>query len=243
MYETLYSKAIQNNSDIVHSDVFVHQGGKISISSIPNYKLMSPIDLQIKMLELLIIEKKDDCVSDLYLAGIWNKLYRTDFLRSNNVKFLSEREFSNEDFLFNLKALLSTKLVSYIPKGFYHFQMKNGTLSKTYLYRNFKLRYKGLQLAQSILAQSQFNIYSNLVERLHYRVWIVFVNSSSNEIKRNDNGKFNALMQIRNNMQYPMVIEASKAIDLRKTVISGGFFKIFELVLYFIVRLKTWIHK
>ncbi len=236
MYEKLYDEAERNQADFVHSDVYIHTGEQVSITHFPSAYQSNDRELLEKMTELLIIEKKSDRLQDLYLFGIWNKIYRTNFIKQNMIRFFSEREFSNEDFLFNLQVFLKATKVSCVYQGFYHFHVNPASLGKTYQYRNFELRFKGIELAKKMIVESDSSAKDKYYKRLLHRLWMVVVYSSSNELKRNVNGKIAALKQIRKNLAIPLVKEAAWKIDIQDTTIQPGLYKVFEKCLYYFVK-------
>ncbi|SCY45803.1 glycosyltransferase [Butyrivibrio sp. INlla14] len=65
------------------------------------------------------------------LAAPWDKLYRAEFLRSNNLKF-PENLRVLDDMCFNFEAFGKAKVVSYVPSFLYHYQVVNSSITNSY---------------------------------------------------------------------------------------------------------------
>lgn len=57
--------------------------------------------------------------------NIWNKAYKTDFIKQNNIKFAPNR--NGEDHIFSISANLLAKTILYINKVFYHYRARLGS--------------------------------------------------------------------------------------------------------------------
>ncbi len=55
------------------------------------------------------------------VIGLWDKVYRTDFLRENNIWFIPEAK-KGQDRLLNADALNSTEKIYYLNKTLYHYR-------------------------------------------------------------------------------------------------------------------------
>lgn len=62
----------------------------------------------------------------------WSYVYRTSFLRENELCFVSERQVGSEDYLFNLVALLKAQRVQVIDNALYYYELRLGSLSQRY---------------------------------------------------------------------------------------------------------------
>lgn len=69
----------------------------------------------------------------LHSGGYWlsacTHAYRLDFLRENELRFVSEREVLSEDYLFNISALLCAKSVYLTNRLLYHYDARPGSLT------------------------------------------------------------------------------------------------------------------
>lgn len=57
-------------------------------------------------------------------------IYKTAFLKRNNLSFKSERIFISEDSFFNYKCLLKANKVGYLPNTYYHYRINPSSLSR-----------------------------------------------------------------------------------------------------------------
>lgn len=60
------------------------------------------------------------------LFNVWNKLYKKDFLLSNNITFPEGRIF--EDTTFNIKAIFYAKKIVTVPKVKYHYRQRTNSI-------------------------------------------------------------------------------------------------------------------
>lgn len=68
-------------------------------------------------------------------------LYRRDFLQEHQLRFRSEREVLNEDFLFVLQMMQAARSVYVSPRDFYYYDTREGSISTSYrqdMYRRKK---------------------------------------------------------------------------------------------------------
>lgn len=61
---------------------------------------------------------------------LWNNIYRVDYLRQNNLRFLAE-SISLEDSLFNLNVFIKAKSVKFINKYLYFYLLNPKSISRT----------------------------------------------------------------------------------------------------------------
>lgn len=78
-----------------------------------------------------------------FSLSAWGHVYSRDFLKSNNLCFVSERIVGSEDYLFNLCALPHASAVCVLPVLLYNYEMREGSLSKRYK-NNLSGRYEEL---------------------------------------------------------------------------------------------------
>ena len=239
MYEQLYIESEKLDCDIVHSDVLIHNGINTEVNHYLTDFKNGSIELKNQMIDLLIIIKKSDRFKDIMMYGIWNKIYKREFLIKNYIVFYAEKEYSNEDFLFNLQAFLWAKNVSKISEVYYHHYYHNASLGKTYSYRSFDLRYNSILLAKSFIEKSNVENKNYLYKRLLLRLWMATVFSSSNELKRNPDGRYKAISIILKNIDKPLMKDVVKNINIFDTATNkNNSYKLFELFLFSILKVK-----
>lgn len=60
---------------------------------------------------------------------VWGKLYKLSIIQKNNILFLSEREYSSEDSLFNIEYLSKCYSVNYIKKSIVLYRVNYNSLT------------------------------------------------------------------------------------------------------------------
>ena len=116
MFEVLYNTAKKHNVDVVKSNFYGYltkDNSNNIINIIPKEdanKVFCPIDSQ----EIF-----------LSMPCIWAAIYRKDFLKQNNIKFLETPGASYQDTGFNCKVFSSAKKVYLLEDAFLHYRQDN----------------------------------------------------------------------------------------------------------------------
>lgn len=82
------------------------------------------------------------CYEQNTCKSVWSHVYSLNFLRENNIRFVSEREILNEDYLFNLHTLLYAKSLEVTHYILYYYDYREGSLSKRYITNEFERKLK-----------------------------------------------------------------------------------------------------
>ncbi len=82
------------------------------------------------------------CYEQNVCKSVWSHVYSLNFLRENNIRFVSEREILNEDYLFNLHTLLYAKSLEVTHYILYYYDYREGSLSKRYITNEFERKLK-----------------------------------------------------------------------------------------------------
>lgn len=88
-----------------------------------------------------IFEGKD--IKELLLPGLfdygfgcgvsqWSKMFSTDIIRKNAIRFESEREVTSEDAMFCLEYFSKSSSAAIIPENLYYYQKNNSSLTQTF---------------------------------------------------------------------------------------------------------------
>ena len=120
MFEVLYNIAKEHNADVVKSNYYIYK-------SIPN---------EIKLLEALKNCRYNEifCPIDQQeiidvQPSIWSGIYKRDFLRAENIKFLETPGASFQDTSFIFKIWIYAKRVYLIKEAFLYYRCDNPTAS------------------------------------------------------------------------------------------------------------------
>lgn len=237
MIEKLYEQVEKFKYDIVCGNaIFKDKNNNETICDFPNNLAQGSDVLLKRMIELLIITLREDKVRQVAMFGGWGNLYKRTLLIDNQIEAYSEREVASADFLFNLKSMLCAKTVSYVPDAFYYYNYTSGSMSKQYLHRTFDSRYHSIEIAKTIIENEDCDYKTTYLNRLYYRLWMIYTYSSSNELIRNKKGKLAAIKQINLNMEKPLLIEALKFVRM-SACSPKGIYRIFMYCLYFYTKL------
>lgn len=132
-YQKLYAIATDTNVDVVFFSYqhFNDQGKKWTEPTI-HQKIRHYKGEEIRGIMLDIISNPPKAKNDSdFHVSVWSKLYRYEIIKSNGLKFKSERELISEDRLFNLDYLLHSSGVITIPDTLYQHRMNVSSLSRT----------------------------------------------------------------------------------------------------------------
>ncbi|MEG0894515.1 MAG: glycosyltransferase, partial [Oscillospiraceae bacterium] len=68
---------------------------------------------------------------------VWNKIYKTDFVKENNITFPNFK--SGEDRMFNIKCFINIKRFAFVNKGYYNYYIRGGkSLASKYLENRYE---------------------------------------------------------------------------------------------------------
>jgi glycosyltransferase involved in cell wall biosynthesis len=152
--ELLYLEAIRSNADVVMSDFWWTYPNNEKISTDGPYK--SNKDLLINM-----------------FATLWNKLYRTEFIRSINVSFPTGYRYEDASFLYKIVPYINKW--SYINKPFVHYVQRDGSITHNH---NEKVK-DMIYVFNDILAfYQERGIYSDFKKELEYLFIRFFLGNS-----------------------------------------------------------------
>lgn len=132
--ELLYNKIIQEKSDFIMFPFY-------SYDSVSNKVLENEWGASLNLGNVRSpfshIDLKDEYViSDKSIVVAWNKLYRIDFLKENNITFLENLRYEDNPFYY--KCLIKAKRISYLDKKllYYRINRKNSLQSTGYDNKN-----------------------------------------------------------------------------------------------------------
>lgn len=112
-YEKLYSFAQNNNADVaIGGMIMLDENKKIIEAKNQNNVIASNISEMYSMMEY---------------STVWDKIYRTDIIKQNNVIFSTG--VMHEDNTFMLKALLNTKKMVSVPNVFYYWNRNSNSIT------------------------------------------------------------------------------------------------------------------
>jgi len=132
-YQKLYVSAINTKADVIYFcfQHFNEQGkvwGKTSSSKEEQYHTKDSIrELILNMIANRYTKKSGRDIT----CSACCALYRTNMIKVNNLKFISERELCLEELLFNLNFLLHSSNVIAVPDVYYNYRINPSSLTQT----------------------------------------------------------------------------------------------------------------
>ena len=139
MFESLYNKAVQYDSDLVMSGVLFVDGNMFSEKGECIRKTYFDKDTHfdteeaLKMLRMGIVgSSPQDAEDSKYGMSIWKNLFKHEIIKKNNLAFQSEREIYSEDALFMIDYISCIKKATGISDAFYNYQRNEDSISKSY---------------------------------------------------------------------------------------------------------------
>ncbi len=117
-YKKMLERALQDKADItVNGNISVHEGEKVYDKNFPGHK----------QLEQKIYENPLT-VMDKFYCVVWNKLFRTDFLKKK--KYTISNRNAHEDVFFHYTTFALAKTVSFFYGPAYHYLARETSVSK-----------------------------------------------------------------------------------------------------------------
>ena len=146
---TIIKQETKTNPDIFKFDGMMMPGGK-KIGSIANVGEYKEQAIQRELIPMAV-EK-----TGKYLLSAWSHVYRLEFIKSNNLRFVSEREIGSEDYLFNIQAMLCAKSIVVSDACLYDYYYREGSLTKRYRKGLFEQYVKLHQLMSKSINEKGF---------------------------------------------------------------------------------------
>lgn len=76
----------------------------------------------------------DVCFNNNYTPMVWSRLYKRDYLISNNLKFVSGLKFEDEE--FTPRALINAKSIKYVNYPFYIYRRRDDSITTNMMKNN-----------------------------------------------------------------------------------------------------------
>lgn len=151
-----------------------------------------------------------------------SSVYRLDFLKENELEFVSEREVGSEDFLFNIEALICSKKIQVIDKCFYHYVQRMGSLTQKYRI-NLHSQYNKLckkiytYMDNQNVLDKYYDSYINFYNALMY---ICILNECSEFAPGDRMTKIDKVKNILRESELQNNIRSLKPIDLKNFILK-----------------------
>ena len=123
MYEKMYKKAEDNNCDIVICNVNDVKGEEKKVS----------LSLEEGIINMDMIMKEDFLCEKYCKLGtaVWHKIFKSELIKNNNIKFVNYNEVASEDTLFNFEAMMKAKKIYCLDEPLYNYIITEASLTKS----------------------------------------------------------------------------------------------------------------
>lgn len=218
MFQVLYDKAVEYDSDLVMSGVlfvngnmFDHQG---EIKKKIYFEKDTHFDTKEALQELrlgIVGATPGDCDDSKYGMSIWKNLFKAEVIRKNNITFRSEREMLSEDALFMIDYISCINKATGISGAFYNYYRNEVSISKSYKKDRFE---KSLVFVGEVENRFKMDIAPETYRMYIYRFWQAMcrVICSQEIMYAKDNGiKYKALKKSLSSVcTHPLSVTALK---------------------------------
>ena len=123
MYEKMYKKAEEYNSDIVICNVNDVLNGSKKIS----------LNLNEGIIDIKSLTENEFLSNEYFNLGtaVWHKIFKSELIKENKIKFINYSEVASEDTLFNYEAMLKAKRLYCIDEALYDYKISENSLTKS----------------------------------------------------------------------------------------------------------------
>ena len=123
MYEKMYKKAEDNNCEIVICNVNDVKGEEKKVSLCLEEGIIN--------MDMII---KEDFLCEKYCklgTAVWHKIFKSELIKNNNIKFVNYNEVASEDTLFNFEAMMKAKNIYCLDQPLYNYIITEVSLTKS----------------------------------------------------------------------------------------------------------------
>ena len=141
MIEDLFQYASNNNLDCVFCGYnFWHGETDIVRRQEKDNYVISDTNEDVRQVLLDLVGSKPNAKSDAsVLTALWKGLYKKDVIISNKIRFVSERDYAAEDFIFFLDFVPCCKRIGFIPQCYYYYCDNETSITRSYQPKRFQM--------------------------------------------------------------------------------------------------------
>ncbi|WP_342432776.1 glycosyltransferase family 2 protein [Neobacillus sp. FSL H8-0543] len=233
MIEEMYNNIILTNSDVIICDydkiIDDDQKRTYSISNLKN-----------KNVKKHNKNNYDEMLIKLYdanlLFDVWNKIYRVDIIKNNNLFF--PRLSLGEDALFNFSYFQCSNSISYIKKVLYNYYDIKTSLMNNYKEDQFVIQMEIYNsFKNTLVCTSQRSFIEKVGSDFLIEVVYGVINLSNRKCKYNNKEKYKKITAIINNATAKEIVKdgsnPSRSIKVFQVLIKARSKRILFLLIYF----------
>lgn len=151
MFETLYNKAISEQADVVFSDFYWSYPNQENIVKDGPYA------------------NNKEILTSMF-ATLWNKLYRTDFIKRFDINFPTGYRYEDASFLYKITPFIQGW--SYVSEPFVHYRQTTGSITHNHNERVKDMIHVFEDLLEFYKQRSVYEEYERELEYLFVRFFL-----------------------------------------------------------------------
>lgn len=145
MLQTMYSKIIEENADVLITDFYEENKGKTL------YKRQLPSSMQ-------SIDILKDILQNQLFGALWNKLIRHSLYKRYDINFIKGINYC-EDVLLLTQLLQKDIKVSFLHEAFYHYdQLNTDSITRKYTQQTYQMRKKFVAELYNLLPPPSYSV-------------------------------------------------------------------------------------
>lgn len=161
------------------------------------------------------------------LVTAWGKLYKTEIINNNNIRFIDTSIIGTEDCLFNVYAFKYIKKAMFLNKPYYHYWKENPS-SLTSIHKQ-NLKDKWMNMYNYIRDFLDENKYDEIFyEALNNRICMSIIGLGLNECYMRNTSELEKIKNIKKILSDEVIINALSKLELRYLPIHWKIFYIFN---------------
>lgn len=164
MYEVLYNKAEKENLDLVCSPyIKIINNHQIKLKHYPE---IAPEQLPSIILNYAIgISSNTDEYKPLFsYSVIWNKLFKSEIIKKNNIQFIDTQKYNSEDVAFLMEFAIYCKRASITNEDLYFHAIHENNTGASISYRSYEKTIAFIRYMYTFLIQHSL-IENNLIRK------------------------------------------------------------------------------
>jgi hypothetical protein len=190
MYETLYCIAKSNEcADSVSCGLRL-QTSEYLYKEVVDCKQLVVFENNLKIKEVIL----DLIASEPYYhkerkfeLSVCNSILKTKIIKEYNIRFVSEREFGSEDFLFKVDFWKYASKIVFIPDIYYHYCLNTNSLTQSFnpeKYERYKKLYYILYERTKDIDQNKLRVNRFFIGYIRAHIFNLFMSNLSNKEKK-----------------------------------------------------------
>lgn len=218
MYEILYRKARETNSDFVLCN-YVREypsGAAKNIRSEADFnKIYSKDDIINEFCTRFFGIGSSD-YHHLTLDSnnnVWKYLYKADLIKKDGIQFLNERVYFTEDLLFNIHAAFKSSGFAAVDEYLYHYRCNETSLSSKFRPNMFEMKLNTFEYLKEFIKRNSFP--EDCFKRLYNRISLETPHIILNYLKSYTLSYPDRMQKVKEICNHPVIQNAFYQTDLK----------------------------